>query len=404
MFKIYKYFDIIEMEQRYADKFADLNPSRKIAILPPIFRKVNKKWYLAYPVISQPKYKDGHAAITRPIGFIIKDRKTGEILQIESCENYDFAPEKTDFKVEYYDLEVHTDYWPNRTNENEEKYRTALEKLYKTNRTINIFGKINQTYYKNYIDTIKQFFTERYWQFYEYLEKNNIVPVDEELKAKRKKAEEDHDIMMQEINLKTATKQAFEHEKLVKELKEKIIDFVKKEVLPNLKHKGDATRILFYNELGKIFKSLYTDLDCKKCYDARLSEVAKKRNTEKLLSQLKIDIIKKFSRACVTPLNSITAICNSCKTMIIFLNTMMIEEIKKEVTEKSKQSIEKCIATLNKYLSQVSNNQIREEFSDLAELLCRDYYEVTNEKDLSDLYVGYSTINKVYSVSLNIKS
>ena len=142
MFKIYKYFDIIEMEERYADKFADLNPSRKIAILPPIFRKVNKKWCLAYPVISQPKYKDGHAAITRPIGFIIKDRKTGEILQIESCANYDFAPEKTDFKVEYYDLEVHTDYWPNRTNENEEKYRTALEKLYKANRTINIFGKI----------------------------------------------------------------------------------------------------------------------------------------------------------------------------------------------------------------------------------------------------------------------
>lgn len=404
MFKLYRYYDIIEMEDRYADKFADLNPTRKIAILPPIFRKVNRKLFLAYPVISQPKYENGHAGITRPIGFIIRNRKTGEILQLESCANFDFAPNKPDFKIEYYDLEMHPNYWPNRTNENEERYRTALEKLYKTNRTINIFGKINQTYYQAYINDIKTFFTKRYWQFYEYLEVNNIVEVDEKLKAKRKKSEEEHEQKMQEINLKTAVEQAFEHEKLVKETKEKIIDFVKKEVLPTLKNKGDATRILFYNELGKIFKNLFTDLDCKNCYDTRLTPAARKANAEKLLSQLKIDIIKKFSRACVTPLNTITAICNTCKTMIIFLNTMMIEEIKQEVTDKSKETIEKCINTLNKFLSQVSNNQIREEFSDIAELLCRDYYEVTDERDLSDLYVGYSTVNKVYSVQLKIKN
>ena len=82
---------------------------------------------------------------------------------------------------------------------------------------------------------------------------------------------------------------------------------------------------------------------------------------------------------------------------------MMLEEIKKKVTEESKQTIEKCINTLNKHLSQVSNNQVREEFSDLAELLCRDYYEITNDDELSDLYVGYSTINKVSPLPLMIK-
>lgn len=404
MFKIYKYFDIIEMEERYADKFAGLNPTRKIAILPPIFRKVNKKIMLAYPVISQPKFKDGHAAVTRPIGFIIRNRKTGEILQIESCENFDFAPDKTDFKIEYYDLEMHEGYWPNRNNENEERFRTALEKLYKANRTINIFGKINKAYYKPYIDEIKSFFTTRYWQFYEYLETANIVEVDERLKNRRKKAEEEHEQRMQEINLKTAVEQAFEHEKLIVEVKGKIVDFVKQEVLPTLKHKGDATRILFYNELGKVFKNLYTDLNCKNCYDTRLTAAARKSNIEKLVSKIKIDIIKKFSRACVTPLNSISAVCDTCVTMIVFLNTMMLEEIKKEVTEKSKHTIEVCINTLNKYLSQVSNNQVREEFSDLAELLCRDYYETTNEKDLSDLTVGYLTVNKVCSIPVKLKS
>lgn len=403
MFKIYKYYDIIEMEEKYANKFADFNPTRKIAILPPIFRKVNSKLFLAYPVISQPKYKDGHAGVTRPIGFILRDRKTGEIFQIESCKDFDFAPEKADFKIEYYDLEMHENYWPNRSNENEEKYRTALEKLYKANRTVNMFGKINEENYKTYIDEIKTFVTTRYWQFYEYLEKNNIVPVDEKLKNKRKKAEEEHEERLKEINIKTAKEQAFAHAKLVVELKTKIVDFVKKEVLPVLKNKGDATRILFYNELGKIFKDISKDLNCKNCYDTRLTAAARKTNIEKLISQIKIDIIKKFSRACVTPLNSITAICNTCKTMIIFLNTMMLEEIKKKVTEESKQTIEKCINTLNKHLSQVSNNQVREEFSDLAELLCRDYYEITNDDELSDLYVGYSTINKVSPLPLMIK-
>ena len=81
----------------------------------------------------------------------------------------------------------------------------------------------------------------------------------------------------------------------------------------------------------------------------------------------------------------------------------MLEEIKRQVTEESKKTIEKCINTLNKYLSQVSNNQAREEFSDLAELLCRDYYEITNENELSDLTVGYLTVNKVYGLPMVIK-
>ncbi len=402
MFRIYRYFDIIQMEEKFAEKFASFNPTRKIAILPPIFRNVNRKIMLAYPVISQPKYKDGHAGVTRPIGFILRDRKTGEIFQIESCENFDFCPDKLDFQVEYYDLEMHTSYWPNRTNENEERYRTALEKLYKANRTISVFGKINQEVYQKYIDEIKTLFTDRYWQFYEKLESGNIVAVDDVLRKEREKAKHEHEERMKEINLKTAVQQAFDHEKLVKTVQDKIVEYVKKDVLPTLKYKGDATRILFYNELGKIFKNLFDGLDCKNCYDTRLTTKAREENTEKLVSKLKIDIIKKFSRACVTPLNSVVAVCNVCKTMIIFLNTMMLEEIKKQVTEESKATIEKCINTLNKYLSQVSNNQIREELSDLAELLCRDYYETTNEKDLSDLYVGYSTVNKKCSLPMTL--
>ena len=187
------------------------------------------------------------------------------------------------------------------------------------------------------------------------------------------------------------------------EVKEKIVDYVKKDVLPTLKNKGDATRILFYNELGKIFKNLSNNADCKNCYDTRLTSKARKENTEKLISNIKIDIIKKFSRACVTPLNNLDAVCNSCVAMFVFLNTMMLEEIKQEVTNESKAMIEKCINTLNKYLAQISNNQIREELSDLAELLCRDYYEITDERELSDLTVGYTTVNKVCNVPISIK-
>ena len=403
MFRIYRYFDIIQMEEKYANNFAGLNPSRKIAILPPIFRASGKKLILAYPVVSQPKYKDGHAGITRPIGFILRDRKTGEIIQIECCDKFDVWPEKLDFEIEYYDLEMHDFYWPNRNHENEEKFRTALEKLYKANRTINIFGKINKEYYEEYIEEIKLFFTDRFWWFYEKLETGEIVSVDEKLINKREKAKLDHEERVKEINLKTAVEQAFNHEKLIKEVKEDLVDYIKKDVLPTLKNKGDATRILFYNELGKIFKSLSNDLDCKNCYDTRLSSKARNENKEKLISKFKIDIIKKFSRACVTPLNNLPAVCNSCVAMFVFLNTMMLEEIKQEVTDESKAMIEKCINTLNKYLSQISNNQIREELSDLAELICRDYFEVIDEKELSDLTVGYTTVNKSCKVPISIK-
>ena len=73
---------------------------------------------------------------------------------------------------------------------------------------------------------------------------------------------------------------------------------------------------------------------------------------------------------------------------------MILEEIHGAVTEKSKATIKKCIKTINANMPKISNNNARQQIGDLAELLCKDYYEVTNENDLSFLYIGYSTINK----------
>ena len=394
MFSLFKYYDIIEMEEKYADKFSALNKTRKISILPPIFRKQGRKLVLAYMVISQPKYIDNHAIITRPIGFIFKDRITRKILSIQCCSDYDFVPSRFDFEFEYYNLETHEEYWPNRSAENEERYRLALELLHRANKSVTFWGKINQKAYSEYIETIKTFFPKKYWFFYEQLEVNEIVKVDEQIINAREIAKKEHKEKMKVLQAKIKAEHKIAHEELVQDMKKKVIVYVRDEVLPTLKHKGDATRILFYNELGKIFKNFCNDKDCKNCYDSTLTEKSRQKNREKLLEEIKIEIIKRFSRACVTPLNSFKSICDCCKTMIIFLNTMILEEIHGAVTEKSKATIKKCIKTINANMPKISNNNARQQIGDLAELLCKDYYEVTNENDLSFLYIGYSTINK----------
>ena len=131
MYSLFKYYDILELEQEYESEFDNINPSKKISVLPPVLKKYFGKTVLAYLVMSQPENQDHHYGVTRPIGAILRNIKTKRVIKVVNCAFSEFAPDRNDFVREYYDLEDHEDWWPHRNPTNEEAYRIALEKCLK---------------------------------------------------------------------------------------------------------------------------------------------------------------------------------------------------------------------------------------------------------------------------------
>lgn len=397
MYDLFKYYDILELEEQFKDKFNNINPSKNIAVLPPVIKKYHGKYILAYLVMSQPESHDHHYGVTRPIGAILRNYRTKKIIRVVNCKNEEFAPEKNDFVREYYDLEDHEDWWPNRNTDNEELYRILLEKLYKTCKTIKLFKPYKKSYYDDYLNTAKKLFSEEYWYFFEALQNNPIKDLDEEIIYQRDLAKKEHEVRSQKRQEQQLVETSKARELFVEEIKESMQNFILKEICPTLKNKPNYAKIDFYKFIGNMLKSIYFEPNrYLNCYNSALTPKALTNNKDALKETLKVDMIKTYAKACVKPTNEDKDVNNLCEMYLKFLNTMLEQEQLGVVSEQTKATINKCMNYYNTQIEKIQNDTIKEEMQEIYNDLLKDYYETTDPKHLSNVYLGYSLSNKSY--------
>ena len=390
MYSLYKYHEMMQMEEEYKDAFANINPCKNIDLLPPVLRKYKGSYVLAFLVIPQPEDNNHHLAVYRPIGAIFRKLKSRKVVKVINCMEEEFAPMKNDFLLEYYNLETDEDYWPNRTPENEEVVRVGLERLLKIVQTMHL-GIYKKKLYNEYLNHIYSMFSDEYCYFFEAIAKNPIIPLNEELLYQRELARKEHEVRMRKLIERNKGITADSRKKFHKKMKEHLQFFIRKEILPTLKNKPAYAKIDFFHFVGRIYKDILTnDEKYLKCYDAALPSKAVETNLEEVKEKLKVSIIKTYAKACVKLENtdeSINAISNE---IINFMDTMLLQEVTNNVTDKSKETIKTTIIKIERMLGRLSASQTKTELTDIYEEIKNDYFNVAVEEDMSEVYLGCS--------------
>lgn len=391
MYNLFKYYDILQLEEEYKDEFKDINPYSGIAVLPPVLKRYRGGLVLAYLVASQPEGQDHHYGVLRPIGAILRKIKSKRVIRVVNCKREEFAPDKNDFVREYYDLEDHEDWWPNRSTNNEEVYRIALEKMYKTCKTVNIFGNFRHSYYEDYLDTIKKMVSEEYWYFFEALQNNPIRDIDEEIAYQRDLAKKEHAVRAAKRQEKELLETVKARELFVTEIRECMRAFIIKEISPTLKNKPNYAKIDFYRFIGSMMKDIYEDeVKYLNCYNSALNPKAVLANKDNLKEMLKVNMIKTYAKACVKPMNEDENVNNISKLFLRFISTMREQELTATVTNASTNTIERCLDEFKTQIVYIKNAAMKAELQAIYDGLVRDYYETTDSKLLSNVYMGFA--------------
>ena len=382
MSNIYKYNFVLELEKKYKNKFKFSN-NKNITIMPPILKKIGFLYYLAFPVIKDESKELKNVA--RPIGIIIVNKKnkekTFDMAEYEFCENLD------SFKKSYYVVDNHSPFWPNKTKENEEHYKVLLDLAQNLYYSSSLLKKPKKVFYENYITKLKSFLPEDYWIFYEQLKSNKFSPVTEELKEKRKKAETEFLLEKKKLEEKTKEQKVKLKQKFKETLMNNVLDFIKKEVVTNLKGNGSYTKLLFYTELGKYARKIdYSKFE--NCYNPLLSKSVLNKNINQATEDIKFDILKIISKACKNIVYNNIAIDTISKVLIVFLNAMLIEEMKNEAIQTFEDEITECITIYKEDSHRIKNIDAKKFLDKTFENLCKDYY-VVDKNELSDIFYGY---------------
>lgn len=398
MFNVYKYKYILELEQKYQNHFK-LCSSNKIALLPPIFKKVGLIYYLAFPVIED-NINNGIKKIKRPIGVILINKNTKGKEQVFDLENYEFCKQNTDFNQTHYIVDESSPFWPNRNADNEENYRIILDNIQNLSNSTGLFKKPKDEMYTLYLNKLKTFIPDNYWNFYTQLEKNDIEEVSEKIKNQRivakleyrsekdKRAKEFEQI--KRINLINFQKQVINAG----------LDFTKNEIVPTLKGSGSYTKLLFYNLLGKTLRKFKKESSTEQylnCFNPDLPDYSINKNIDKVIDEFKVNIIKDFSKAKQNAVYKIISIDTISKVLIVFLNALFVEELKNTALDVYENEIAECISIYNEDKEKIQNMEARKFLDNVFEKLNSDYFTVEENK-LSDIYYAYSL---VHSYNLN---
>ncbi len=388
MYSLYKYHEILEMEKEYQEHFAEINPCKAISVLPPVIRTYKGSHVLAFLVIPQPENHNHHLAVYRPIGAILRKIKSRKVVRIINCAEEEFIPSRNDFMIEYYDLESHPEYWPNRTPDNEETYRVALEKLLKVALTMK-FGIYRKKLYYEYLNMIFTLFIDEYKVFFEAIAKNPITRINDEILYQRELAKKEHSLKLQKLKTKAAEDTALSYKAFIKNIKEHLSHFIRKEILPTLKNKPGYTKLDFFRFVGKMYRDLMTnDSKYLKCYDTTLTAKALDANQEDLKEKLKVSLIKTYAKACVKPLNTDENVNDVCNEIIKFMDTMLQQEVTQNVTDKSKEIIKMTMVKIERMINRMPVQHSKEEMLDVYEAIKNDYFNAMDELEMSDIYLG----------------
>lgn len=382
MSNIYKYNFVLELEKKYKDKFKFSN-NKNITIMPPILKKIGLLYYLTFPVITDENSELKNVA--RPIGLITINKNKKE--KIFDMAEYEFCSNSDSFEKSYYVVDNNSPFWPNKTKENEEHYKVLLDLAQNLYFSSSLLKKPKQVFYDNYISKLKTFLPEEYWFFYEQLKENKINLITDEIKEKRKKAETKFVIERKKLEEKTKIQKNNLKQTFKETLINNILNFLRKEVVPSLKGNGSYTKLLFYTELGKYIKNIdYSKFE--NCYNPLLSKVVLDKNINQAIEDVKFDILKIISKACKNIIYKNVAVDTLSKVLIVFLNSLLIEEIKNQAIPTFEDEIAECKAIYTEDNNRIKNIDAKKFLDKTFEALCNDYFVVDKNK-LSDVFYGY---------------
>ena len=182
-------------------------------------------------------------------------------------------------------------------------------------------------------------------------------------------------------------------EKFKNYLKEVLAKFVKKEIVPNLKGKGSYTKLLFYTDLGKLFKQIDNEFDNESCYNPLLDKALLNKNKENEIENYKCKTIKLLAKACENIFQNNNSIDTIGIVLIVFLNAMFVEELNNTILQYCEDEVTECMTIYNEDINKIKNVDAKKFLDKTYNLLCEDYH-TANDEDLSDIYYGYTLVHK----------
>ncbi len=383
MLNLCKYSFFTELEKKYQGYF---KLAKNVYLLPPILKKVGIINYLAFLVVENNEEKN----IKRPIGIILINRITGQE-KIYDMSEYDFCPTLSDFDYIYYNLNLENIFFPNKSLEMQEYFKVSLDYLARS--TSSKFFNIDNNIYQKYLERIKKIFPKNYFIFFEELQKNQISPINNDNKIKRKISNIDDPLIDNKSIKQRIIKNTILKKQFKIQIRNLITNYIKDDILPELKNNGSFGKICFYYEFGKYYKQFEKNITNNyNCYGEEIDEKIKNINIEILLKREKLAIRKILIEYKDNPKNKIDLVDALSKVLIVFLNALLVEEIHNSIIKNFEDEIKECIDIFKENENKSYDVEAKQYLYNIFNELLNDYKTVNNE-NLSNTYFAYLVIH-----------
>jgi len=380
MSKIINYNFMKELEDNYRKSFS-LCSTNNIIIFPPVLKKIGLIYYVVYPVIER-FILDKDIQIKRPIGLININPFKKSKINIYDFKNYEFTKYAENFNRIYYTVNEKSNYLPNNSETNIEKLKVALELLSQSINELFPF-RINNNKYNNYLEKIKNLIPKNYLFFYDNLIYNNIkILSEEEAKTRLSKYKNIHTIKEKSQDY------IINKELFIDKINKEFFSFIKDEMVINLKNKGSYNKLCFFNYIGNEFKQILCNLDkYEQCFSTSLTYKEKNKNIQELIENNKIKSIKFYSKLNNKSQNDLSIDILS-KILITFLNALLVEELHKKILPIFEQEISEGKTIFTEEIKKIEECDEKNKLIEIFNNLCKDYYEVDDNK-FSNIFYGY---------------
>lgn len=341
-YTIFKLSYILYLQKKYYPTFKLGNEN--VYVLPPVLKRKGLFFSLAFPVAK----RFDKNTISRPVGVILVSKKGKE--KSFDMSNFEFTNYSQDFERKY----TYKTY-------QQEHLKVTLHLLLSCYPKFSIFA--TKKYSSKYLPLLKQSFDEEYWNFYEDLISNRISKISNNVYNDRK-------FVIENGSQKNHKKKKC-NEKIKKEVDFELKNFVKNEIWGYFKDKNAFYKLAFLDLLGEVLRNDY-DFS----------------NKEQIIEKQKYEIAKAYAKAVNILKIETENIDFVSKLLIIFLNSMLIEEKEKKVIEYFETQIKDSCNLLDSNLKKIKDKKIKNILSSIYSLLKNDY-SVVDKKEFSNIFFAY---------------
>jgi len=341
-YTIFKLSFILYLQKKYYPVFK--LGKENVYVLPPVLKRSGLFFSLAFPVAK----RFDKNTISRPVGVILVNKNVKE--KCFDMIKYEFTNFSQDFEKKYTYKTFEQEY-----------LKVTLNLLMSCYKKFSLFK--TKEYNENYLSRLKNSFDDDYSSFYEDLESNRIVKISSEVINEREKK--------LRINSQKSQKTIKTDEKMQNFVNFELKNFIRREVWSTFRDKNAFLKLAFLDLLGETLKKNFN-----------------LTNSDELLKQKKFAVAKDYAKAVNILKNEDENVDFLSKLLIIFLNSLLIEEKEKKVKKLFENQIKDACALLNSELIKVEDKKIKEILSHFQSQLTNDYSTV-DKKKFSNIFYAY---------------